>query len=331
MEAFLVSTGVVALGEIGDKTQLLALVLAARFQKPLPIIAGILVATLANHALAGFFGNLVRSVVPAEVLTWLVALSFFAVAVWALRPDKLEDETPPPMTRWGIFGVTAAAFFVAEIGDKTQVATVVLAAKYDSLAAVVFGTTLGMLLANVPVVLIGKSASAKIPFKAVRIAAAILFAALGVYALIAPAAAATVAANAAPAADERANRFDDPFLEVTNAIPDCPPQSGPMITEAEMRAEAHPRAERGTRCYQSGRCRLPNSYLYDKEIIPRVKTAILADGRFAGTSVSVLGQRRWVILKGCVRTPAEKKALATLVRGIDDVEAVIDELVVRKR
>jgi putative Ca2+/H+ antiporter (TMEM165/GDT1 family) len=185
MEAFLVSTGVVALGEIGDKTQLLALVLAARFRRPLPIIAGILVATLANHALAGFLGNLFRSFVPSEVLRWLVALSFFAVAVWALRPDKLDDEEPPPATRWGVFGVTVVAFFLAEMGDKTQVATVVLAARFPSLVAVVLGTTLGMLLANVPVVLVGKAASAKIPFKAVRIAAAVLFAALGVYALVA--------------------------------------------------------------------------------------------------------------------------------------------------
>jgi putative Ca2+/H+ antiporter (TMEM165/GDT1 family) len=185
MEAFLVSTGVVALGEIGDKTQLLALVLAARFQKPLPIIAGILVATLANHALAGFLGNLFRSMVPPDVLRWLVALSFFAVAVWALRPDKLDDTEPPPATRWGVFGVTVVAFFLAEMGDKTQVATVVLAARFPSLVAVVLGTTLGMLLANVPVVLVGNAASAKIPFKAVRIAAALLFAALGVYALVA--------------------------------------------------------------------------------------------------------------------------------------------------
>ena len=160
--------------------------LAARFRKPLPIIAGILVATLANHALAGFLGNLFRAFVPAEVLTWLVALSFFAVAIWALRPDKLDAEEPPPATRWGVFGVTVVAFFLAEMGDKTQVATVVLAAQFPSLVAVVLGTTLGMLLANVPVVLIGKAASAKIPFKAVRIAAALLFAALGVYALIAP-------------------------------------------------------------------------------------------------------------------------------------------------
>ncbi len=185
MEAFLVSTGVVALGEIGDKTQLLALVLAARFRKPLPIIAGILVATLANHALAGAMGNLVRSFVPTQVLTWLVALSFFAVALWALKPDKLESDEPPPMTRWGVFGVTVVAFFLAEMGDKTQVATVVLAARFPSLPAVVLGTTLGMLLANVPVVLAGKAASAKIPFRAVRIAAALLFAALGVYALVA--------------------------------------------------------------------------------------------------------------------------------------------------
>jgi putative Ca2+/H+ antiporter (TMEM165/GDT1 family) len=184
MEAFLVSTGVVALGEIGDKTQLLSLVLAARFGKPLPIIAGILAATLANHALAGFLGNLFRSIVPPGVLTWVVALSFFAVALWALRPDTLDDEEPPPATRWGVFGVTVVAFFLAEMGDKTQVATVVLAAKFPSLAAVVAGTTLGMLVADVPVVLVGKAVSARIPLKVVRIAAALMFAALGVYALV---------------------------------------------------------------------------------------------------------------------------------------------------
>ena len=184
MEALLVSTAVVALGEIGDKTQLLALVLAARFRRPLPIIFGILVATLANHALAGFVGNLVRAALPPDLLRWLVALSFFAVAAWALKPDTL-DAAPPPATRWGVFGVTVIAFFLAEMGDKTQVATIVLAAKYPSLLQVVLGTTLGMLLANVPVVLIGKAASARIPFKAVRIAAAVLFAGLGLYALLA--------------------------------------------------------------------------------------------------------------------------------------------------
>jgi hypothetical protein len=132
-------------------------------------------------------------------------------------------------------------------------------------------------------------------------------------------------------ADERANYFDDPFLQVTSAISACSTQQGPMITRAEMRAEAHSRVERGTRCFQSGRCRLANSYLYDKEIIPRVKIAILADGRFDGTSIWVEGQRRWVWLKGCVRTRAEADLLERLVRGIDDVEAVINELVVTKR
>jgi Ca2+/H+ antiporter, TMEM165/GDT1 family len=188
VEAFLVSVGVVALGEIGDKTQLLALVLAARYRKPLPIVAGILVATLANHALAGWLGNLVRAALPPDTLRWVVALSFFAVAAWALKPDKLDDDdAPPPMSRWGVFGVTTVAFFLAEIGDKTQIATIVLAARFESLAAVVFGTTIGMLVANVPVVLVGKAASARIPFRAVRVVAALLFAAMGVYALVAPA------------------------------------------------------------------------------------------------------------------------------------------------
>ena len=137
--------------------------------------------------------------------------------------------------------------------------------------------------------------------------------------------------TAARAAEERANYFDDPFLEVTRAISDCPPRQGPLITRDEMRAEAHARAERGTRCFQSGRCRLPNAYLYDKEIIPRVKMAILADGRFSETSLWVKGQRRWVWLKGCVRTRDQANALERLVRGIDDVEAVINELVVKRR
>ena len=125
MEAFLISTGVVALGEMGDKTQLLAMLLAARFRRPWPIVWGILVATLANHALAGFVGNLVRAALPPDLLRWLVALSFFAVAAWALKPDTLDGE-PPPATRWGVFGVTVVAFFLAEMGDKTQVATCLL-------------------------------------------------------------------------------------------------------------------------------------------------------------------------------------------------------------
>jgi len=180
-----VSAGVVALGEIGDKTQLLALMLAARFRKPMPIIAGILVATLANHALAGFLGNTLRAMIDPGTLRWLLALSFFAVAIWALVPDTIDEDEPAPATRWGVFGVTVVAFFLAEMGDKTQVATVVLAARFPSLVAVVAGTTVGMLLADVPAVLIGKAAATKIPMKAARIAAALMFAALGVYALVA--------------------------------------------------------------------------------------------------------------------------------------------------
>jgi Ca2+/H+ antiporter, TMEM165/GDT1 family len=182
MEAFLVSVAVVALGEIGDKTQLLALILAARFRRPWPIVTGILVATLANHTLAGLVGNWMRAAVPADVLRWLVALSFFAVAAWALKPDRIDEEKTPT-THFGVFGVTVVAFFLAEMGDKTQVATIVLAARFDALAAVVIGTTLGMLVANVPVVFAGKLAAERIPFKAVRIAAALLFAALGAWVL----------------------------------------------------------------------------------------------------------------------------------------------------
>ena len=131
-------------------------------------------------------------------------------------------------------------------------------------------------------------------------------------------------------ADEaRRNYFDDPFVQVTAGMPDCPPQEGPRITLAEANAQAHYRSERGLRCYQSGQCRLPNAYMYDKEIIPRVKQAILFDGRFGDTSVWAEGQRRWVWLKGCVRTPEQSRQLERLVRNIDDVEAVVNELVVR--
>ncbi|APW39097.1 transporter [Rhodoferax koreense] len=126
--------------------------------------------------------------------------------------------------------------------------------------------------------------------------------------------------------EQPANHFNDPFLQVTSAIADCPPEPGPLITLAQQQAEAHWRAERGTSCFRSGRCRLPNAYLYDAEIIPRVQKAILADGRFGDTSIWVEGQRRWVWLKGCVRRPEQAAALEQLVRGIDDVEAVINEL-----
>lgn len=180
MDALFVSTLAVAIAEIGDKTQLLALVLAARYRKPWPIIAGILVATLLNHALAGWLGSLVSGWVNPEVLRWGVVVSFLAVAAWALVPDKLdEDEAKAP--RFGPFLATLVAFFIVEIGDKTQVATVVLAAQYEPLWQVVAGTTLGMAVANVPVVLLGAAFAAKLPLKASRYAAAALFAGLGLW------------------------------------------------------------------------------------------------------------------------------------------------------
>jgi putative Ca2+/H+ antiporter (TMEM165/GDT1 family) len=184
LEAFLVSTLVVALGEIGDKTQLLALLLAARFRRPLPIIAGIFVATLFNHALAGVLGNWIRSVVAPELLRWVLGLSFLAIAAWALIPDRIEEKDSAPMGRYGVFAVTLITFFLAEIGDKTQLATVALAARYDNLFAVVCGTTVGMLIADVPAVLVGGKASRKIPFRAIRYAAAGVFAAIGIAVLI---------------------------------------------------------------------------------------------------------------------------------------------------
>ena len=180
MDALFVSTLAVAVAEIGDKTQLLALVLAARYRKPWPIIAGILVATVLNHALAAWFGSLVSGWISPEVLRWGVVLSFAAVAAWALVPDKLdEDEVKPP--RFGAFVATLIAFFIVEIGDKTQVATVVLAAQYSPLWQVIAGTTLGMAIANVPVVLLGSRFAAKLPLKAARYAAAAIFAALAVW------------------------------------------------------------------------------------------------------------------------------------------------------
>jgi putative Ca2+/H+ antiporter (TMEM165/GDT1 family) len=175
---------VVAAGEIGDKTQLLALVLASRFRRPLPIVAGIAVATLANHALAALAGAWLRDVVPAEYLRWILAGSFVAVALWALVPDR-QDERPAMTTgHFGVFAITAGAFFMAEMGDKTQVATIMLAAQFGSLGAVIAGTTLGMLIADVPVVYLGRAAASRIPMRAVRIVAAMLFIALAVFALI---------------------------------------------------------------------------------------------------------------------------------------------------
>jgi putative Ca2+/H+ antiporter (TMEM165/GDT1 family) len=182
MNALLISTLVVALGEIGDKTQLLALLLAARFRRPVPIILGILVATIANHSIAGIVGEWVRTALPPDTLRWALGASFIAIGLWALKADKMEGE-PSAMGRYGIFLVTLATFFLAEIGDKTQLATVALAARYDDLLAVVAGTTLGMLIADVPAVFLGDKAAPKIPFKLIRSIAAALFIALGVGAL----------------------------------------------------------------------------------------------------------------------------------------------------
>ena len=179
----LVSTATVALAEIGDKTQLLALLLAARFRKPWPIVAGILVATLLNHALAGWLGALAAQWLTPQVLRWIVAVSFIAIALWTLKPDTLDDDAGDLPAR-GAFVATAIAFFIAEIGDKTQVATVLLAANYTPLWQVVAGTTLGMLLANVPVVVLGSRFAARLPLRAARIAAAVVFLALGVWALL---------------------------------------------------------------------------------------------------------------------------------------------------
>lgn len=185
MEALLISTGVVALAEIGDKTQLLALVLAARFRKPVPIVLGILVATLANHAMAGAVGAWVADMVGPGAMRWILGVSFIAMAVWTLIPDRLDDEDPdgrPP--RFGVFGTTVIAFFLLEMGDKTQIATVALAAKYTSLAAIVAGTTFGMMLANVPAVLLGEVAAKKLPMQVVHRIAAAIFLALGVTVLL---------------------------------------------------------------------------------------------------------------------------------------------------
>ena len=182
-DALLVSTGTVALAEIGDKTQLLALLLAARFRKPLPIVAGILVATLLNHALAAWIGQLAASWLTPQTLRWIVAASFIGIALWTLKPDTLDEDTALPSR--GAFIATTIAFFIAEIGDKTQVATVLLAAKYHPLWQVVAGTTVGMLLANVPVVLLGSTFAARLPLKAARIAAACVFLALGLWAAFA--------------------------------------------------------------------------------------------------------------------------------------------------
>ncbi len=178
MQAFLVSTGVVALGEMGDKTQLLALMLAARFRKPWPIVAGILVATAVNHALAGAVGEWVSRALGPDILRWVIGGSFVAMAVWMLVPDK-AGAVEGAQGRWGVFGTTVVAFFLAEMGDKTQIATVALAARYADLVPVVAGSTLGLMLANVPAVFLGDKVATLVPMRVVHVVSAVIFALLG--------------------------------------------------------------------------------------------------------------------------------------------------------
>lgn len=181
MQTLLVSTAAVAIAEIGDKTQLLSLILAAKYRRPWPIVIGIFIATLANHALAGAAGAVVAQWFSPQTLRWIVAASFFAVALWTLKPDAADEEGAERGSTHGVLVATLIAFFLAEMGDKTQVATVVLAAQYHPLWQVVAGTTIGMLLANVPVVWLGSRFSSKLPLKAARMAAAALFAGLGLW------------------------------------------------------------------------------------------------------------------------------------------------------
>jgi Ca2+/H+ antiporter, TMEM165/GDT1 family len=184
MESLLVSTGVVALAEIGDKTQLLAFILAARFKKPVPIIAGILLATLINHGLAGALGAWITASVSPEILRWVLGASFIGMAIWTLIPDKIEDEEASAAKRFGVFGATLVTFFLAEMGDKTQIATIAMAAHYGTPVLVVIGTTLGMLIADVPAVFIGDRLATRIPMKLVHSIAAAIFALLGLATLL---------------------------------------------------------------------------------------------------------------------------------------------------
>jgi putative Ca2+/H+ antiporter (TMEM165/GDT1 family) len=184
MEALYISTGVVALAEMGDKTQLLAFILAARFKKPVPIILGILLATLVNHGLAGALGAWITSVVSPDAMRWVLGLSFMGMAIWTLIPDKIEEEETQVAQKLGVFGATLVTFFLAEIGDKTQIATVALAAHYGAPLLVVIGTTLGMLIADVPAVFVGNKFADKIPMKLVHSIAAGIFAIMGLLTLL---------------------------------------------------------------------------------------------------------------------------------------------------
>jgi Ca2+/H+ antiporter, TMEM165/GDT1 family len=184
VEAFLVSTGVVALGEMGDKTQLLAIVLAAAFRNPIPIILCILVATLVNHAAAGAVGGWVAQAMGPNILRWVIGVSFLAMAGWMLIPDKIDEDAAGGKQRFGVFGTTVVAFFLAEMGDKTQIATVALAARYTDIVQVVLGTTFGMMLANVPAVFLGDKIAKKVSMRLANSIAAVIFAILGVLTLL---------------------------------------------------------------------------------------------------------------------------------------------------
>lgn len=184
IESLLVSTGVVALAEIGDKTQLLAFLLAARFKKPVPIILGILAATVVNHGLAGAVGAWITHSISPEILRWVLGASFIGMAIWTMIPDKIEDEETQVAKRFGVFGATLITFFLAEMGDKTQIATIAMAAHYADPLLVVIGTTLGMLIADVPAVFVGDKLANKIPMKLVHSVAAAVFAVLGVATLL---------------------------------------------------------------------------------------------------------------------------------------------------
>jgi putative Ca2+/H+ antiporter (TMEM165/GDT1 family) len=183
MDAFLISTGSVAVGELGDKTQLLSLILATRLRKPVPIIAGIFAATLINHLIACSVGEWVGTLMTPTILRWVLGISFLAVAVWALIPDKM-DENVKTRGNYGVFALTAVTFFMAEMGDKTQIIALALAAKFDALVAVVAGTTLGMMIVNIPTVLFAERATKWVPVKVVRIVAALIYAILGVITLL---------------------------------------------------------------------------------------------------------------------------------------------------
>jgi putative Ca2+/H+ antiporter (TMEM165/GDT1 family) len=185
LDAFLAATGVVAMAEMGDKTQLLSFVLAARLRKPWPILGGILIATLANHALAGSVGYLAASLIPRTAMLWIVGFAFIAFGLWTLHPDSLDDS--PRLHQAGAFVTALVAFFVVEMGDKTQLATVALAARFHALWEVVLGTTLGMMLANIPAVWIGDRLATRMPMHAIRITAAVLFILVGALTLLGPA------------------------------------------------------------------------------------------------------------------------------------------------